>query len=497
MNDYGQTDFRNDTQDNNFSNLLKLTESYSEFSALGNISYLTILLQFLTVAGYIYFVVVNIRNAHIFYLLVSMSVVQGVLTLADTLFFREFFYDLSSRKLVRRKNTEMLTKGIVKIASGSPWSGIAEIMLWSTVAGMWKHKQSNVIFSDLHRAMANSSAIILMGVLLFLTLRFPSETFELVYLYSLIAFGILGEAFVLKFRYERGANLKKNTYSILIYSDFYLAVLFLMHFTVNRFYSDWNLLLFIEFVSLGLIDFFGTRLYIKSMIDYKTSVWFLRVVMGGSGLLIGLFFLGGDDIFGKLIAYMYGMNVFPLIHTPEATVILYFGISLVVVFGFPILSYIMHTFFSGYKDSNEKVERELNFEYEPILDRVRKAAKEYRNKKETIIKRLEGELKSLKDLITMSKNKWFQEGYDKATKEFSKMKRDFYNQKPDKEADKKLLDLLFQVNAAPRDSEKRKEFFKRIYVKLTHIYHPDANKGGDTNRIMQIINDYYERLTKL
>ena len=66
----------------------------------------------------------------------------------------------------------------------------------------------------------------------------------------------------------------------------------------------------------------------------------------------------------------------------------------------------------------------------------------------------------------------------------------------EEKSEAKILNLLFEVDYAPRDGKSKEEFFKKIKNELAKIYHPDLNEKANTNRIMQIINNHYENLTK-
>ena len=513
MSNDGQSSYSYKTLSGPLEDLLKITKNYPEFLGLKGISYLTFLLQVLTLTVYIYFAFFYIHNHYIFYFLLSMCIVQSLFMIADIMSMSDLFYSLRSKKLLRRNNSRILTIGILKILAGSPVSGAVEFLLWFTLARIWELNPLRVKFSDCYRAIANSSSIILISLLLIFTIYFPHSVYKSVYLFTLITIGIIGQIYIFRYRSNEKVNLTTTHYSFLIFSDFYLTTLFIIHFNIFHFYQNWITVLLAEFAVLCLFDFFITRLSIyheEYSPNWNWSLRYVRLFLGVIVLLIGLYFLTSTYLVEMVISLLLFKTIIITYKTATDSIIFwYMGISILISFGYYLISYVTYVAYKGYHDSNIKNEMELDSSYQPVIHKVKEVIADYNAMKEyysnlNVQKVLEAKTQLVKlqqhmdkiivEEISKSKNKWFEEGYKKAQLELSEGIH--LNSKENLERNVKIFDMLFKVDDAPKGKDERKEFYKKIYRKLTQIYHPDTDNKSDTNRIMQLINDHYENITK-
>lgn len=506
------------SSDKYFYDLLKISKKFPKSSGINNITYMVFLFQVLTLTGYVYFVIIHPLNVYFFYFFVSMSVLQGVFTAYDMLFFRYFLNSIYNRKLVRRNNSYVLTVGILKLVGGSPLSGIAEILLWSTLAKTWELENQDIMFPDLYRSLSNVSAIILLSAIPVYTLYYPTRLPEEVYIYSLSGIGIICEIFVIKYHDNSKMSVNLSAYSSILFANFYLAVLLIIHFNDFRFYPEWRFLLLLEFSAFCLFDFFILRPNKSNEVFGDLSFAELRNFLGLSVVVFVFIFLALNDIFN---AFVYTITsekfIFPHFDTSLPTLLIFFGISMVVIWGYNILHYVLYYLLPVNNDINKKIEQQLDLEYQPIIRKVMAAYNEYKQvvinydqtKKENYYtnQRYNSLLKTLNNLkneqsyrinheIEKSKEKWFQDGYERAYSELSKKNWEIPIEQIEIATENRLFELLFNVKSAPENKRDRVDAFNKIYKSLTKIYHPDANNGNDTNRIMQKINDYFESLIK-
>ena len=386
MSNGGQTSYPYKTLSSPLDDLLKITKNYPEFLGLKGISYLTFLLQVLTLTVYIYFAFFYLHNHYVFYFLLSMCIVQSLFMIADLMSISDLFHSLSSKKLLRRNNSRILTIGILKVLAGSPVSGAVEFLLWFTLARIWELNFLRVKFSDCYRAIANSSSIILISLLLISTIYFPHSIYKSVYLFTLITIGVIGQIYIFGHRNDENVNLTKTHYSFLIFSDFYLTTLFIIRFNLFHFYQNWITVLLAEFAGLCLFDFFFTRRSIyheEFSPNWNWSLRYVRLFLGVIVLLMGLYFLTSVYLVEAVISLLlFKTIIINYKSTTDSIIFWYMGVSILISFGYYFISYVTYVTYKGYEDSNIKNETELDSLYQPVIHKVKEVIADYKAMKE-------------------------------------------------------------------------------------------------------------------
>ncbi|WMT44821.1 MAG: hypothetical protein RE469_01140 [Cuniculiplasma divulgatum] len=265
--------------------------------------------------------------------------------------------------------------------------------------------------------------------------------------------------------------------------------------------------LFLIVLAFSIFDFLYFQSYFNSTTNGK-EVYNFRAFLGAIVILFSAIYIVLPTIAIAFVSFLIsGKPEFPQVTWSLSSTTTFLSLLIADASGYLVigylLSYILIDQFKGVDNLSYEfnlstfVEKKVDETFEAIsenLDRELEKSKEMEERIKELeerIKELEKERQQLIASIRTEYERGFFDASKKMNDEFNRNKKII-----EKNAKDEILNLLFEFDYAPRDGQSKKTFFTRIRNGLTKIYHPDHNIGADTNRIMQIINEHYEKLTK-
>ena len=469
----------------------------------------SLIIQFATVVFYIYLTLLHLHNNNVFYLLLGLSILQAIITFFYSVFLHNFSESLKSKVLYREDSHYILSIGIIKIISGSPLSGLFDIMLWTEVSALGGQTDSNTRRFDITTSLGSSSIIVLLGLMFYFALDFSDWAPLLYYVYFLLALGLICEGYVMALYFWDRTNLSRVVFTLFMLEDFYITVLLLYHFKGSLFEEEMRILLLLVVFAFIIIDLLYTILEIDGVIDARKKLsdraFFGFIVFAGVSAYVTL----------PALAQAYVSTIFtrhlvlPKLSWPPFVMILFLIFLIVESLGFVLIDILSHSFL-GYKQRNEDAPREI-FSLSKFIEetdqtlsklfyRLNRDLKKQQVEYEKLQKEaseLKSKIQQLQEQLKASFQRGFNDAQNRCGLEAERMRNEFKKERRliEAEVESRIFNLLFKVDYAPGDDKSKKEYFKKIRNELTKIYHPDHNNDASTTKIMRMIIEHYEKLT--